>query len=76
MPGGCDKSYGIHVAQLAGLPGSVIHRAQEILTELEGGIERGGVRRAQRARRTRRKLPLEQLLLFGQRPPVLDSFQS
>jgi DNA mismatch repair protein MutS len=35
IPGGADKSYGIHVAQLAGLPKAVIHRAQEILKELE-----------------------------------------
>lgn len=32
--GGTDKSYGIHVAKLAGLPASVIKRAQEILTQL------------------------------------------
>ncbi len=35
VPGGADKSYGIHVAQLAGIPRPVIHRAQEILEELE-----------------------------------------
>ena len=35
VPGGADKSYGIHVAQLAGIPRPVIHRAQEILAELE-----------------------------------------
>ncbi len=35
VPGGCDHSYGIHVAQLAGLPKAVIQRAQEILTNLE-----------------------------------------
>ncbi|MGD0354936.1 MAG: DNA mismatch repair protein MutS [Dehalococcoidia bacterium] len=35
IPGGADKSYGIHVAQLAGLPKTVIHRAEEILQELE-----------------------------------------
>ena len=35
VPGGTDRSYGIHVAQLAGLPKSVIIRAQEVLTELE-----------------------------------------
>jgi DNA mismatch repair protein MutS len=35
VPGGADKSYGIHVAQLAGLPMSVIHRAQEVLFGLE-----------------------------------------
>ncbi len=35
VPGGADKSYGIHVAQLAGLPRAVVHRAQEILAQLE-----------------------------------------
>ena len=35
LPGGADRSYGVHVAQLAGLPRSVIARAQEILEELE-----------------------------------------
>ncbi|MBA3522768.1 MAG: DNA mismatch repair protein MutS, partial [Gemmatimonadales bacterium] len=34
-PGGTDRSYGIHVAQLAGLPGQVVHRAHEILATLE-----------------------------------------
>ena len=36
VPGGVDKSYGIHVGKLAGLPKTVVHRAQEILDELEG----------------------------------------
>ncbi|MBF8266746.1 MAG: mismatch repair protein MutS [Dehalococcoidia bacterium] len=36
VPGGADKSYGVHVAQLAGLPPSVIARAWELLSELEG----------------------------------------
>ena len=35
VPGGADKSYGIHVAQLAGLPAPVIQRANEIMLELE-----------------------------------------
>jgi DNA mismatch repair protein MutS len=35
VPGGTDRSYGIHVAQLAGLPKSVIVRAQEVLADLE-----------------------------------------
>ncbi|HQG47414.1 MAG TPA: DNA mismatch repair protein MutS, partial [bacterium] len=35
VPGGCDHSYGIHVAQLAGLPRPVILRAREILANLE-----------------------------------------
>jgi DNA mismatch repair protein MutS len=35
IPGGADRSYGIHVAQLAGLPKPVIQRANEILHQLE-----------------------------------------
>ncbi len=35
-PGGTDRSYGVHVAQLAGLPGSVVRRAREVLGTLEG----------------------------------------
>lgn len=35
VPGGADKSYGIHVAQIAGIPKEVLKRAREILSELE-----------------------------------------
>lgn len=35
VPGAADRSYGIHVAQLAGVPREVNHRAEEILAELE-----------------------------------------
>lgn len=33
--GSADKSYGIHVARLAGIPGEVLERAQQVLTQLE-----------------------------------------
>jgi DNA mismatch repair protein MutS len=61
LPGGADRSYGIHVAQLAGLPRSVIVRAQEVLEELEAARGAGrtptpGGRRAE---------SLAQLPLFG-----------
>jgi DNA mismatch repair protein MutS len=35
VPGAADKSYGIHVARLAGLPSNVIARSKEVLHELE-----------------------------------------
>ncbi|OQX92710.1 MAG: DNA mismatch repair protein MutS [candidate division Zixibacteria bacterium 4484_95] len=35
IPGGCDDSYGIEVARLAGLPGKVINKAKKILEQLE-----------------------------------------
>ncbi|MCG3141654.1 MAG: DNA mismatch repair protein MutS [Anaerolineae bacterium] len=52
--GGADKSYGIHVAQLAGVPQPIVNRAQEILKELENGD----------ARREQTSAPL-QLRLFS-----------
>jgi DNA mismatch repair protein MutS len=59
VPGGADKSYGIHVGQLAGLPKTVIRRAQEILVQLEG--EQARLRRSQDIRGGKdgsRQLPL------------------
>jgi len=41
VPGGSNRSYGIDVARLAGLPRSVIARARQILEQLEGGRELG-----------------------------------
>jgi DNA mismatch repair protein MutS len=35
LPGGADRSYGVHVAQLAGLPRDVVARAQDVLAHLE-----------------------------------------
>ena len=75
VPGGCDKSYGIHVAQLAGLPRPVVHRAEEVLEELESGNDQKGagrVRRPQRGRRTQKESSPEQLPLFNERSPVLE----
>ena len=37
VPGGADRSYGIEVATLAGLPKEVVRRARELLAELEQG---------------------------------------
>ena len=70
IPGGADKSYGIHVAQLAGLPRAVIHRAEEVLIELERD---GDAKFLQKARpRRREKAPIEQIPLFGQKSHVMD----
>ena len=37
LPGGADQSYGVYVAQLAGMPRSVVDRARELLLQLEEG---------------------------------------
>ncbi|MFC2072933.1 DNA mismatch repair protein MutS [Chloroflexota bacterium] len=74
MPGGVDKSYGIHVAQLAGLPKSVVHRANEVLAELEGASLKDSAKRSLRGRR-QPKEPAQQMSFFGQKPPVLEELE-
>ena len=39
-PGGADRSYGIEVAKLAGLPNEVVERAREVLAEHENAEQR------------------------------------
>jgi DNA mismatch repair protein MutS len=50
IPGAADRSYGIHVARLAGLPAAVVSRANAILADMESGsaafMQSGGKRRA------------------------------
>ncbi len=41
VPGGANKSYGIDVARLAGLPSNVVQRARAIMSQLEGGASLG-----------------------------------
>jgi DNA mismatch repair protein MutS len=53
-PGGADRSYGIEVGRLAGLPDVVLKRARVLLRQLEGGHLVAGSRRA----------PVEQFALF------------
>ena len=66
VPGGVDKSYGIHVAKLAGLPRPVLHRAQEVLEELEG--DGHPVRRPQG--KPDKEDAARQMRLFGQKSPL------
>jgi DNA mismatch repair protein MutS len=46
VDGGADRSYGIHVAELAGMPAPVIERAREVLKTLEDASKDGASRRA------------------------------
>jgi len=72
VPGGTDKSYGIQVARLAGVPKDVLDRAKAILRNLEESelTPEGNVRRPARHRAERETL---QAL---EPPPQLDLFES
>jgi len=70
VEGGTDKSYGIHVARLAGVPQEVIERAKQILVNLEDSeLTPEGNVRPQRRQQDRDKLkqlaPPPQMDLFG-----------
>jgi DNA mismatch repair protein MutS len=67
VSGGADRSYGIHVAQLAGLPRAVIARAQEIMAQLEAS---GG-----RAVKLDEATPA-QIALFPETNPLLDELKA
>ncbi len=64
IPGAADRSYGIHVGQIAGLPKPVINRANEILAKLESQA----VDNAENE-----PLPVSQLTLFPETNPVLEA---
>ena len=78
LPGGADKSYGIHVAQLAGLPPSVINRAQEALRELEGSRDSQSRATGGRlgGRRGNPDADAGQLALFGAPSPDQEELAS
>jgi DNA mismatch repair protein MutS len=66
IPGGADRSYGIHVAQLAGMPSPVISRAAEIMAELERSSGRGVKINPHAA---------QQVALFPETNPLLDELK-
>ncbi len=63
IPGGADRSYGIHVAQLAGLPRAVVRRAEEILDRLESEASRSPLTPEHGGRLAKRSC-VQQLPLF------------
>ena len=75
VPGGVDKSYGIHVAQLAGLPKSVVHRAREVLVELEEDSGKALGKRSAKGRRRPKEAVPQQLPLLGQKSPLWEELE-
>jgi len=68
-PGGADRSYGIHVAKLAGMPRSVIRRAEEILASLEQEGARAPIK-------AQRVAEAQQLSFLSTTSPVLEELKS
>ncbi|MGN6543916.1 MAG: MutS-related protein, partial [Aureliella sp.] len=75
VPGGADKSYGIHVARLAGIPSGVNERAKDILAQLEADhLNRYGDSKITPPRRAP-KSPIQLTLFdFGEHP-VIDKLR-
>ena len=86
QPGGADRSYGIEVGRLAGLPAQVLGRAREVLALLEGegahmatalgrsiGASDGPARTSERRSSSR---ATEQLGLFGMSHPVVERLRA
>ncbi|MFT5123490.1 MAG: DNA mismatch repair protein MutS [Kiritimatiellia bacterium] len=66
VPGPADKSYGIQVGRLAGLPDPVVDRANEILKNLEEGeLNEAGLPQLAKKRPKKRKTDEDQMSLFG-----------
>jgi DNA mismatch repair protein MutS len=87
VKGGTDRSYGIQVARLAGLPSEVLQRAKEILSHLEAhGLDHQGVSTAGKAKKSQKILKNNlQLTLFtpisspeppSQPHPVIEELKS
>jgi len=74
MPGGTDRSYGVEVARLAGLPHEVIERASEILKDLESNGS--GSKAVGKGAKVNVKTQKLQLSLFeAEKHPVVEELE-
>ncbi|MFQ6035541.1 MAG: DNA mismatch repair protein MutS [Sedimentisphaerales bacterium] len=74
LPGGTDKSYGIHVAKLAGVPKSIVRRSAEILEELEATFAKEAT--SDRLARHKTKQPDKDSLFVQKHKSVLEKLAS
>ena len=72
IPGGADRSYGVYVAQLAGMPRGVVRRATDILADLERDASSSGARERQAAAITTQNHQPLQMSLFGGNHPAIE----
>ncbi len=74
IPGGTDKSYGIHVAKLAGIPKPILERSKEILAELETTFQKEAA--GSHLAKHKTKAPDADTLFVKKHKPVLDKLVS
>jgi DNA mismatch repair protein MutS len=74
LPGGTDKSYGIHVAKLAGVPKPILKRSKEILEELESTFAKEAT--GDRLARHKTKEPDKDSLFVQKHKSVLEKLSS
>ena len=75
IPGSADKSYGIHVAQLAGVPRTVLDRAKVILKTLENDHVDESGRTKIPARRTKKRNEKQLALFEEEEHPIIDELR-
>jgi DNA mismatch repair protein MutS len=72
IPGGADRSFGVYVAQLAGMPRGVVRRATDILAQLEHDSTLANRREQSITALTGPSTQPMQMALFGGNHPVID----
>ncbi|MEM7129506.1 MAG: DNA mismatch repair protein MutS [Chloroflexota bacterium] len=76
IPGRANRSYGVHVARMAGLPNAVIYRAEEILIDLEQSGAAGPSRLLDEPKTKRRSAPAaRQTTLFADIHPTVEALR-
>jgi DNA mismatch repair protein MutS len=75
IPGKADRSYGVHVARMAGLPLAAVNRAEEILTDLERSGAAGPRRLYEPEAKRGRSSAATQVSLFAEVHPAVEALR-
>jgi DNA mismatch repair protein MutS len=75
VEGTADKSYGIYVAQIAGLPREVVTRATNVLSELEAGKKEADTPHTAAISRPEERA-VKQILIFDEEHPALEALRA
>jgi DNA mismatch repair protein MutS len=76
LPGGTDRSYGVHVARMAGVPPEVVQRAEQILREFERRGVQGAIQPPTSDAPTIRTKKLQLTLFEAEEHPVLEALRA